>query len=149
MKKLSIFLFFIGIGISCQDKNTNVNKETSEINTEKTTSAFTMYEFTEGAMLMEEMFAYNTQLKEKIRSNKDLGEMPEKFKKLPMVDLTEPSDRDEFYLTKANEFLKFQEAIYTAEDPKKAFNQMVSSCIECHQQKCGGPIPRIKRLYID
>lgn len=143
MKKLSTFLILIGVSISCQDKII------SESSSEKVKPAFTMYELTEGAMLMEEMYAYNMQLREKVRNGKVLDEMPAKFNKLPMVELTEPSDRDEFYLTKANEFLKFQEAIYTAEDPKKAFNQMVSSCIECHQQKCGGPIPRIKRLYID
>src|SRR5690606_27861839 len=124
MKKLSIFLILIGVSISCQDQII------SESSSEKVKPAFTMYELPEGATLMEEMYAYNMQLREKVINGKVLDEMPAKFNKRPMVALTGPSNRDECYLTKANEFLKCQEAIYTAEDPKQAFNQMVSSCIE-------------------
>jgi cytochrome c553 len=36
-------------------------------------------------------------------------------------------------------------------DPKNAkqhFNEGINACVSCHQVKCGGPIPKIKKLYI-
>ena len=50
----------------------------------------------------------------------------------------------------AAKFIKAQELIY--EDPKNAkehFNNGIDACIQCHEVKCGGPIPKIKKLYIE
>ena len=42
-----------------------------------------------------------------------------------------------------------QKAIYADSlEVKDKFNKMVNQCLECHSQKCGGPIPRIKKLLI-
>ena len=146
MKYFTIFLFTSLFAISCQkDNKVEVEKET--VSKEKDTP-FQMYEMSEGALLMEEMYAHNLQLKEKILAGDALGSMPENFSKLPFAVLTDPTDKDDFFNKQAAEFLSFQKAIYTSEDPKQAFNAMVESCLECHSKKCGGPIPRIKTLLI-
>jgi hypothetical protein len=63
--------------------------------------------------------------------------------------MTDGKDRDAFFEDQAQKFIIAQEQIY--KDPKNAiahFNKGVDACIQCHQQKCGGPIPKIKKLYI-
>lgn len=145
--KYFIFVFVASLfTISCQ-KDTKVEVKKETVSNEKD-SPFQMYEMSEGALLMEEMYAHNLQLKERVLADGELGTMPVNFSKLPFVVLTDPSDKDDFFNKQAAEFLSFQKAIYSSEDPKKAFNAMVESCLECHSKKCGGPIPRIKTLLI-
>jgi cytochrome c553 len=69
--------------------------------------------------------------------------------KIHKAVMTDETDNDAFFKEQAAKFIKAQELIY--KDPKNAkshFNNGVDACIQCHQQKCGGPIPRIKKLYI-
>ena len=146
MKYLSLVILASVLAVSC-NKETKVEVKKETVSKEKDTP-FKMYEMSEGALLMEEMYAYNLQLKEQVLAGNVSGSMPDNFSKLPFVVLTDPSDRDDFFNKQAAEFLTFQQAIYTAEDPKQAFNAMVESCLECHSKKCGGPIPRIKTLLI-
>jgi hypothetical protein len=63
--------------------------------------------------------------------------------------MTDESDNDQFFKEQATLFIKAQEMIY--KDPKNAkqhFNDGINACVSCHQVKCGGPIPKIKKLYI-
>jgi hypothetical protein len=64
--------------------------------------------------------------------------------------MTYESDNDAFFQEQAATFIKAQELIYKdPQNAKKHFNEGVDACIQCHKQKCGGPIPRIKKLYIE
>ncbi len=147
MKKVLLIVLTVAFATSCQQKN-----DTNKVVTVKDTVAdakFQMYEMSEMAALMEQMYAYNTQLKERITTNQDLGSYPVAFGKLHTAVLTEASDRDPFFNDQAIKFIEAQKAIYT--DPVQAkdnFNKMVNQCLECHSKKCGGPIPRIKKLII-
>ena len=147
MKKVLLIFLTVAFATSCQQKN-----DTNKVVTVKDTVAdakFQMYEMSEMAALMEQMYAYNTQLKERIKTNQDLGSYPVAFDKLHTAVLTEASDRDLFFNDQAIKFIEAQKAIYT--DPVQAkdnFNKMVNQCLECHSKKCGGPIPRIKKLII-
>ena len=62
--------------------------------------------------------------------------------------MTKGKERDDFYITKADYFLKRQTEIYSSKNKEKSYNTMVDACISCHEVKCGGPIDRIKTLYI-
>ena len=98
---------------------------------------------------MEQMYAYNTQLKDRIITGNNLGEYPEVFSKLHTAELTDPADRDDFFNEQVFKFIEAQKAIY--KEPANAklhFNNMVNQCLECHAKKCGGPVPRIKKLLI-
>lgn len=147
MKKVLLTVLTVAFATSCQQKN-----DTNKAVTVKDTVAdakFQMYEMSEMAALMEQMYAYNTQLKERIKTNQDLGSYPVAFDKLHTAVLTEASDRDPFFNDQAIKFIEAQKAIYA--DPVQAkdnFNKMVNQCLECHSKKCGGPIPRIKKLII-
>lgn len=138
-----LFLLIFLVFISCNDKD---NKKGEEQATE--TEEFKMYSMSEMALLMEQMYVSNEQLREKIINQDSLGEMPNFFSKISTASLTDKSERDAFFNEKQFQFLARQSLIYSTKDPKKAFNEMVDACISCHTVKCGGPIARIKKLYI-
>jgi cytochrome c553 len=110
---------------------------------------FKMYEASEMASLMELMYADNMNLKQRIIDGDDPGNFPEHFAKIHSAVMTDESENDAFFKEQAEVFLENQKLVYS--DPanaKEHFNKAVSSCVACHEQKCEGPIPRIKKLYI-
>ncbi|KOS07926.1 hypothetical protein AM493_19080 [Flavobacterium akiainvivens] len=110
---------------------------------------FVMYEMSELASLMEQMYAENLQLKDRITKGRPVGEFPKHIVKIHSAAMTDPSENDAFFKEQAARFIAAQEQIY--KDPanaQKHFNDGVTACIKCHEGKCEGPIPRIKKLYI-
>ncbi|HMK07365.1 MAG TPA: hypothetical protein VK476_07540 [Flavobacterium sp.] len=149
MKK---YLFLLGLTLifSCAKKEEKAKQETCAVDsTKKTKSRFVMYQASEMAALMEQMYVDNQRLKERIKNGDTIGKFPNHFLQIHKAVMTDESDNDAFFKQQAEVFIKAQELIY--EDPKNAkqhFNEGVDACVQCHQQKCGGPIPRIKKLYI-
>ncbi len=146
MKNTALLLIAL-LALSCNKKTDNVSKEA--IKDTVSTSNFKMYDMSEMAALMEQMYAHNTQLKERILNKEDLGTYPVAFDKIHTAILTESSDRDAFFNEQAIKFIALQKAIYAdTVQAKENYNKMVNQCLECHSKKCGGPIPRIKKLLI-
>ncbi len=144
---LSFFIFSMLL-FSCQKKNENKVEE-EKCTTDKG-KKLEMYQMSEMATLMEQMYVDNQRLKERIQKGDSIGKFPQHFLKIHKAVMTDDSDNDEFFKEQAAKFIKAQELIYN--DPKNAkknFNEGVDACIQCHQEKCGGPIPRIKKLYIE
>ena len=111
---------------------------------------FEMYEMSEMSLLMEQMYVDNQRLKERIKNGDTIGKFPTHFMKIHEAVMTDQSENDAFFKEQAARFIKSQQLIY--DDPKNAkqhFNDGVSACLSCHEVKCGGPIPRIKKLYIE
>lgn len=138
---LALLLFF-----SCQKK-----EEEKEVCTPKKTEGkkFEMYTMSEMAALMEQMYVENERVKGKIIKGEALGKFPEYYLKIHTAKFTDESENDAFFKEKAALYIETQKLIYS--DPtnaKKNFNNGVDACIACHESKCGGPIPRIKKLYI-
>ena len=69
-----VFCFF-----SCQKKEQNTIENNASCNKEK---KFEMYELSEMASLMEQMYAYNLQIKNKIENGDSVGAYPEFFNKI-------------------------------------------------------------------
>lgn len=138
------FIFILG---GCEKKAGTVKPEPKqEAPAEK---EFMMYEMSEMATLMEQMYVDNMRLKERIINGDSIGSFPKHFLNIHASAMTDESENDAFFKEQAAKFLKAQELIYN--DPVNAtkhFNDAVSSCVKCHEQKCEGPIPRIKKLYI-
>jgi cytochrome c553 len=138
---LMIFCFF-----SCQKKKQNAIENNASCKKEK---KFEMYELSEMASLMEQMYAYNLQIKSKIEKGESVGEYPEFFNKIYTAKLTDSSDKDPFFDEKAKAFIAAQKLIYSdTNNVNQYFNDGVTACITCHEGKCGGPIPKIKKLYL-
>ena len=137
---LSVFFFF-----SCTTKKEESVKEVTE-----TSEEFEMYQMSEMAALMEQMYVDNERLKDRIIKGDTIGQFPQHFTKIHEAVLTDDTDKDAFFKERASKFIIAQELIYKdPENAKEHFNNGINACIECHQVKCGGPIPRIKKLYIN
>lgn len=139
--------FMAGCGKNAEATKSETVKAESE--SKPVQKEFQMYEMSEMAALMEQMYVDNQRLKERITNGDTIGSFPTHFMRIHEAAMTEESDNDAFFKEQAAKFLKAQELIY--KDPKNAkthFNNAVASCISCHEEKCGGPIPRIKKLYI-
>jgi hypothetical protein len=111
---------------------------------------FEMYEMSEMSLLMEQMYVDNQRLKARIKKGDTIGKFPGHFLKIHEAVMTDDKENDAFFKEQAENFIKAQELIY--EDPKNSkqhFNEGVDACLKCHQVKCAGPIPRIKKLYIE
>ncbi len=145
MKKLLLILVIIGL-LSCQKKEQKTPKTDSSCTKEK---KFDVYELSEMASLMEQMYAYNLQIKDRIVKGDTIGKYPEFFNKLFTAKLTDATDKDPFFDEKATAYIKAQKLIYSdSKNVKLHFNEGVTACITCHEGKCGGPIPKIKKLFI-
>lgn len=154
MKKiLSLVLIFGLFGfassltlVSCQKKEQKVQqKKCSPVKEKK----LEMYEMSEMAALMEQMYVENKRLKERIQNGDTIGTFPKYYLKIHTAKFTDETDNDLFFKVKAKEYIAAQQLIYS--DPKNAkenFNAGVDACMKCHENKCGGPIPRIRKLYI-
>lgn len=108
------------------------------------------FEFSEMSTLMEKIYTENTNLKKRISKGDSLGQFPKYFLKIYEAKLTDTTNRDTFFTLQAKTFIEAQRLIY--ENPsaaKEQFNNTINMCIQCHQVKCLGPIPRIKKLYIN
>ena len=139
-----LLVIFSVLFLSC-----NHNKSAEENPTcEKPIEALQMYKASEMAILMEQMYVHNKLLREKIIKNDSLGELPKYFLNISVATMTKGKERDDFFNTKTGFFLKTQSEIYESKNTKNSFNAMVDACISCHEVKCGGPIERIKTLYI-
>lgn len=109
-----------------------------------------MYEPSEMAILMRQMYEYNKTLRQQIINNDTLSPLPKEFVNIHTAVMTDETERDSSYQALAKEFLQLQETIYDETDTKKTvFNKSISTCIACHKTRCSGPIPKIKRLLIN
>lgn len=142
MKKIAV-LFTVCVLASCKDSE-------PEIVSDAPAEEFEMYEMSEMSLLMEQMFADNEQLKSRIQNGEPVGDFPDYLTRIHTAVLTDPSENDAFFKEQAALFLDAQQRVYS--DPKNAkkhFNESIDNCIACHQVKCSGPIPRIKKLYLN
>lgn len=146
MKQL-IVLISIVLLIGC-NKNAEKTQCDSESSSKKD-KKFEMYQMSEMAALMESMYRENEHLKERIKNGDTIGKFPSNFLQIHKAIMTDETDNDTFFKEQAKLFIKAQEQIYV--DPKNAkqhFNDGVNACVRCHEVKCGGPLPKIKKLYI-
>lgn len=149
MKKVFLIgILFIAFGC----KKAETDKQSDEACAKEQPAAkkdFQMYEMSEMASLMEQMYVDNLRLKDRIIKGDTVGKFPQHFEKIHSAVMSDTKENDDFFKIQAKKFIQAQELIY--KDPlnaKKHFNNGVNACIACHEQKCSGPIPRIKKLYI-
>ncbi|WP_230978955.1 hypothetical protein [Flavobacterium supellecticarium] len=149
MKRILFLAWISGamlLVISCNRKEADVKPEPAAQSEKKD---FKMYEMSEMAALMEQMYVDNQRLKDRIKNGEAVGNFPEHFLKIHQAVMTDESENDAFFKEQAKKFIEAQKQIYADPDNAKThFNNGVDACVRCHESKCGGPIPRIKKLYI-
>lgn len=141
MRNTLIILFSCLILVSCKDKDQETNKEL----------VYDMYEPSEMALLMQEMYTINERIKQDILEGKTPEKFPEEFLKIHTAELSEFKARNETFETFSKMFLEKEQDVFKSlsnDDAKEHYNQAINLCISCHQTECTGPIPRIKKLLI-
>lgn len=138
---LTLLLFF-----SCKKEE---EKETCP--SPKKEKKFEMYSMSEMAALMEQMYVQNEKVKEMIGKGELPGDFPEYYMKIHTAKFTDESENDAYFKEKAALYITAQKQLYSDKNPdnaKENYNNGVDACISCHENKCGGPIPKIKKLYL-
>jgi len=138
----TLFLLF-----SCAD----APKKTEVKVTESPKEKMVMYQPSEMANLMNEMYQANMKVKNQIKAGQLPEGFPEKFKNIHKAVLTDPNDRTPSFEVFSDNYLASLESVYKAtavEDAQERFNNTINACVACHQTTCTGPIPRIKKLLI-
>ena len=144
MKKLLVFVLVFSL-LSCQKKEEKVVEKKCPAKEKK----LEMYQMSEMAALMEQMYVDNQRVKENIKNGDTIGEFPKHYLKIFTAKFTDDTDNDLFFKVKAKEYIAAQKLLYSDQKNKvEHFNAGVDACITCHESKCGGPIQRIKKLYI-
>lgn len=146
MKNRILFVLFLSLTLSCQTP-----KESKEIKiVKKIPSNFEMYKTSEMAELMRNMLSKNKKVREQIIQGKEIGDFNNEYIKIHTAKLTDSSDLDGTFLAFANHFEQMHRKLFevTKEARKEQFNNAINSCVACHEVKCSGPIPRIKKLLI-
>lgn len=153
---MKIATYFLGclIGasffISCQNQEKakaadESTKEASEENWEPD-----MYEPSELVLVMRQMHADNMALKEQVKAGVGPKEVPAEYHKLLTATATNPDELDQLYYSMAKVWLNEYQAVVDAKPDKLVgkYNNMVKTCVNCHENYCLGPIPKIEKLYI-
>lgn len=137
----SLLIVFLLVLVGCkQSKEEPAKKE-----------ELVMVETSEMAKLMNEMYAFNESIKQQIIEGTLNNSYPAKFDNIHSAVLTDPTDRDLNFESFSKLFLEAQKSVFQA--PKDElimrYNNAINACVSCHNVKCVGPIPRIKKLLID
>ena len=141
MKKFCFIIFscfFVGCNLSEKKQKTII---TSEVN---------FYKQSEMAALMLLMYKKNAENKELIIHGKQPKQFPKEFLKIHTAKLTDSTDRDGDFKTFSDYYLQTLKAVFVTSESslKEKHNNVVNSCIACHEATCIGPIPKIKKLLI-
>ncbi len=142
-----LFPVAIALGFSTFVGCSNGEDENSETNTN---SESEMYQPSELASLMRAMYEDNLKIKADIEKGIVPTTFPEDFYNIHTAKATDPSEINATFKSFADLYLTNMHEITDSDSTTvvKAFNNMVNTCISCHQIYCQGPIPKIKKLYI-
>lgn len=136
---LLLAVFFVCLGCKKAEEKPEVKQD------------LIMAERSEMALLMNEMYDYNERIKQQIIDGTLSEGYSEKFDNIHSAVLTDDSDRDLNFEAFSKLFLEAQKKIFEAPQDELVlrYNNAINACISCHNVKCHGPIPRIKKLLID
>lgn len=143
MKHVLLTLLLLVI-VSCK------NSETEKKDTITKTSSFTTYQMSEMAALMEKMYKEHEVVKQHIINGESVGDFPEYYLDIHQAAFTDETDNDQAFKDWAKLYIETEQQLYKSDTENLVtnYNAGVQVCLMCHSQKCGGPIPRIKKLLI-
>ncbi len=108
-------------------------------------------ESSELAVLMRDMWDSSMVRKKQIISGENVNAYADLFNELHTAEATKVKDNVELFNSFADVFQENMTQVDAAAPgppQREAFNNLVSTCVSCHQNYCQGPIPKIKKLYI-
>lgn len=146
MYKALLFLVLLGL-LSCENEKASGSSKEKKATVK---APLQMYQLSEMASFMEDMYVAHENIKEKALKGEAPDTLPYDLSKLHTATFTDAADDDETYQRMAKVFIEYEmQMVKDPEHIKENYNKSVKLCISCHQLKCTGPIPRIKKLLIN
>lgn len=110
-----------------------------------------MYEASELALLMRAMHEQSAQWKKALEQESDAFIFPDGYLNIFDAEATNPQEINEKFPPLAQDFIDQTQKFVRADATMKIgeYNLMITSCINCHENYCRGPIAKISKLYID
>ncbi len=142
-------LVIIGL-VVCSCNSSSKNKEEAVVST-NARKIYDMYEPSEMAILMNEFYAINENIKQQILKGETPTEFSDKFLKIHTAELSSHKDRNETFEGFSRLFVETEKQIFNESSDfpiEDRYNNAINLCVSCHQTQCTGPIPRIKKLLI-
>jgi cytochrome c556 len=137
--------------VSCSQQSDEQKSEVPEKKVVKKVWKPEEVKSSELALLMRAMWDSSMVRKGQIESGENVFAYGDLFKEIHSANATDPTVLTETFYAFAEVYQQNMEAVDAAqssEEKKTAFNNLVNTCVTCHQQYCQGPIPKIKKLYI-
>ncbi|GGG96469.1 hypothetical protein GCM10011416_12810 [Polaribacter pacificus] len=137
----TFFLIAVLLLVSCAQ-----NQEKPTVVIEKNSSRQT----SEMATLMLQMFEVNMQHKELISNGEAVKGNPNQFTNIYTAKFTDPTEEKPNFEAYADLYMDNFKKVFEAQDDllKQQHNNVIQSCIACHQTTCPGPISKIKKLIL-
>lgn len=140
-RTVSVIAIISAIAFSGCESDKKSEKETSTYKYDSTTS--------ELSNVMRQMLENSVEAREQAKEGQPVEIDWELFKKIKTAEPTKPDLKEGIYMLQSEQFLKSVDALRKSpEDPIVAYNVMVVNCLNCHTNRCPGPMPRIKKLEI-
>lgn len=148
MKKIIgiLILGYLFFPVSC-------NKDEGRKPEKKQSSFKEIYEFSEMALLMEDMYSEMEKIRPNVIEKKSIGALPPNLIKIHTAKMTNTFERTFEFERFANLLIETQKQLYDGgsnENRVALYNNVVNACLVCHKSPvgCDGPIPRIQGLLI-
>ena len=150
------FLLFSFLAVCLAAAFTYCNSETwnKQVQTTDTCAApadINPNKSSELAVLMRKMHEHAKQTKSNIEQNATIGNFPEEFLKITTDTPTDEHTKLASFEGYAAHYLNSIKNLYENESLplRERHNAVVNSCLSCHSEHCGGPVPAIKKLIMD
>lgn len=141
-----LILCYLFVPVSC-------NKDEGKEPEKKKSSFEKMYEFSEMALLMEDMYSDLEKIRPNVIENKDIGTLSPNLIKIHTAEMTNTFERTFEFERFSNLLIETQKKLYDSQPNSQRielYNNVVQACLVCHKSPvgCEGPIPRISGLLI-
>lgn len=103
------------------------------------------------AAVMRAMHDTLSVVKSDIEQGSSPDSLPYFLNEILSAEATDPSDINDTYKSLANNFLK-KRIEYNRANPElklDGYIGVIDACVSCHEVFCGGPMDKIKRLYLN
>ncbi len=136
--------------IGC-NQATSPDSSTGEVDQQEASEP-EMYEASELASLMRQMYEDNLEIGKEIEAGNIPKSFPEDFRNIHSAVATPGMKHDTaFFNAMAEQYIHNMELITRAEtkqEAKIAYNEMILTCASCHQVYCQGPLAKIRRMKL-
>jgi hypothetical protein len=142
MKRLAILLLVLLVVYACAENQVDKAESQKEMK---------MAEFSELALLMKEIHEDAKKWKAELEAGERPTDSLKIYEKIVTSTPTKAEVKGPVFEGFASMYQARLDSLFYAGEldmAKDAYNNLISSCVDCHGEYCPGPIPTIEKLYI-